>query len=435
MAGVRQGFQIWSDRFLYDRLMIARVIGAAGMWAFVALDYMLHAEQASTLLLFRALAVGVLLGTALLDRTAMMRRSPYLSALLMMWSLTIPLSHMTVFIGGYQSDYYLGVIMAHTGAAVLLPWRWQLHVLAQLGSVLYWFAINFAVAGFDQFYPLGVEALFVQLSFYLLVDLSIFFYVQQFRENFAARQELEETLELLTSREQSKNEYFNAKAEDLRGYLRAIGNRIEDAMIQADKDRLVQYRTVLRPASAQLEKLSEVIDDVLDLYALEVQKLKVRVEGMDLRQVIDSISNEFEEKGMGTIQVATGTSLDVSLRSDPERLRQIVRAVAAYLASVARDKKVLLRVEPVGQESGDLIIEFSANSVGMAPEERIRLFMPYHLSPGSESGLGLILARHLARRLGGNLVAGGRFGESSTFRLQLPRFGAISREDSAGAAP
>ncbi|MEE8482328.1 MAG: hypothetical protein V3S12_03155, partial [Acidiferrobacterales bacterium] len=148
----KENFQVWSDRFLYSRLSLARVMGAAGMWAFVGLDYILHAGEVTTLLLLRGLAVFLLFATSIFDKTTLARKYPYLIALVIMWSAALPLSHMTIFLGGFQSDYYLGVIMIHTGAAVLLPWRWQLHVFAQLGSMAYWFAINAYMFGLADFY-------------------------------------------------------------------------------------------------------------------------------------------------------------------------------------------------------------------------------------------------------------------------------------------
>lgn len=425
----KENFQVWSDRFLYSRLSLARVMGAAGMWVFVGLDYMLHREEVTTLLLLRVLAVGLIFLTALLDRAVVARRYPYVAALLMMWSATIPLSHMTIYLGGFESNYYLGVIMIHTGAAVLLPWRWQLHVFAQLGSMAYWFAINVYMFGLGAFYPLGLEALFVQASFYLLVDLSIYFYVYRFREHFAARQQLEETLELLTSREQNKNEYFNYKADEIKGYLRTIDNRIEDAIVQSDKDKLNQYRVILTSARNSTRRLSSILEDVLDLYALEVKVMKPFIIGVDSDHIIMPLVREFTERDIGKFELSGEIKKGIAFRSDPKMLSRALFLIASYLAAVSRDKKISLKIELSPGEKEDIIFQLSTNSVGSTPEDRVRLFMPYHLSPGSESGLGLILARYLSRRLGGNLIASGRFGESASFRLRLPRYGPPTQAD------
>lgn len=383
------------------------------------------------LVLLRVLAVGLIFLTALLDRTVIARRYPYIAALLMMWSATIPLSHMTIYIGGFRSDYFLGVIMVHTGAAALLPWRWQLHVLAQLGSMIYWFTANAMVFGLEDFYPLGLEALFVQVSFYLLVDLSIFFYVYRFREHYAARQQLEETLELLTSREQNKNEYFNSKADEIRGYLRTIINRIEDGIVQSDKDKLKQYRYILTSARHSTNRLSSIMEDVLDLYALEVKATAPEIVGIDIDSITIPLVRDLAERDIGKIELSGESKKGFAFRSDPKKLAKVLFLVASYLSAISRDKKISLKIELLPGEKEEILFNFSTSSVGLTPEDRVRLFMPYYLSPGSESGLGLILARYLSRCLGGNLIAGGNFGESSSFRLRLPRYGPpLESEDS-----
>lgn len=419
----RENFQVWSDRFLYSRLSLARVMGAAGMWVFVGLDYMLHRDEVTILVLLRVLAVGLIFLTALLDRIVIARRYPYIAALLMMWSATMPLSHMTIYLGGFQSDYFLGVIMVHTGAAALLPWRWQLHVLAQLGSMIYWFAANAMMFGLSDFYPLGLEALFIQVSFYMLVDLSIFFYVYRFREHYAARQQLEETLELLTSREQNKNEYFNTKADEVRGYLRTISNRLEDAIIQSDKDKLNQYRTILTSARNSTGRLSSIMEDVLDLYALEVKAMSPNIVGIDIDSITMPLVQDLAERDLAKIELSGESKKGIAIRSDPKKLAKALFLVASYLSAISRNKKISLKIELLPGEKEEIIFQLSTSSVGSMPEDRVRLFMPYHLSPGSESGLGLILARYISRHLGGNLIAGGHFGESASFRLRLPRYG------------
>lgn len=425
----RESFKLWTDRFLYSRLSLSRVIGAAGMWIFVGLDYILHAETVTTLLLLRGLSVLLLFSTAVIDKTALARKYPHLPALIILWSMTAPLSHMTIFLGGFESDYYLGVIMVHTGAAVLFPGRWQFHVFAQLGSMAYWFVTNAVMFGLGNFYPLGLEALFVQASFYVLIDLSIFLYVYRFREHYAARQQLEETLELLTSREQNKNEYFNAKSDEIRGYLRTISNRIEDGIVQSDKDQLSQYRSILTSARNSTRRVSSIMEDVLDLYSLEVKAMRPNIVGVDSDRIIMPLAQDFSDQGLGKLESIVEPKKGFAFRSDPEKLAKVLLLVGSYLSAVSRDKKVLLKVQLLPGEKEEILFHFSTSSVGLTPEDRVRLFMPYYLSPGSDSGLGLILARHLSRSLGGNLIAGGNFGESASFRLRLPRYGPIQESE------
>jgi signal transduction histidine kinase len=63
--------------------------------------------------------------------------------------------------------------------------------------------------------------------------------------------------------------------------------------------------------------------------------------------------------------------------------------------------------------------------VGIPPEEHARVFEPFHRVRGPDAapgaGLGLALAREIARAHGGHVDLASRPGEGSTFSVYLPR--------------
>ncbi|HVH63587.1 MAG TPA: ATP-binding protein, partial [Candidatus Dormibacteraeota bacterium] len=86
-------------------------------------------------------------------------------------------------------------------------------------------------------------------------------------------------------------------------------------------------------------------------------------------------------------------------------------------------------------EGGDVSVELSIAGglalvsvrdvgIGIAPEDMDRLFIRFNrIAPDADvpgTGLGLYLARELARLHGGDLVAVSKLGEGSEFTLSLP---------------
>jgi len=72
-----------------------------------------------------------------------------------------------------------------------------------------------------------------------------------------------------------------------------------------------------------------------------------------------------------------------------------------------------------------LVISVSDRGVGVAPEERDRIFEPFHRAPGTSrtaggAGLGLAIARGLAVAQGGDVTYEPRSGGGSVFSLLLP---------------
>jgi two-component system sensor histidine kinase KdpD len=79
----------------------------------------------------------------------------------------------------------------------------------------------------------------------------------------------------------------------------------------------------------------------------------------------------------------------------------------------------------VHRDDRHLVISVCDRGVGVAPEERDRIFEPFHRSPGTPAathgaGLGLAIARGLATAQGGDVTYEPRAGGGSVFSLVLP---------------
>lgn len=128
--------------------------------------------------------------------------------------------------------------------------------------------------------------------------------------------------------------------------------------------------------------------------------------------------------------IATGTEAGVrfdtpdslTIESDAMRVRQIV----ANLISNARkfspgDRPIEVAISSDGDAAVVTVRDYGP---GILPEDRERIFEPFYRTAAGRSregfGLGLSLARRLARRLGGNLTVESTPGKGSTFTLRLP---------------
>jgi two-component system OmpR family sensor kinase len=111
--------------------------------------------------------------------------------------------------------------------------------------------------------------------------------------------------------------------------------------------------------------------------------------------------------------------------ANPDEIGRIVANVVAnayrYCAN-AEPPRITTRAA-----DRDAVVEVSDNGPGIADEDLERVFEPFwrlHADAGvpDGNGLGLTIARSLARRNGGRLTVTSRPGAGATFRLALPRF-------------
>jgi signal transduction histidine kinase len=96
--------------------------------------------------------------------------------------------------------------------------------------------------------------------------------------------------------------------------------------------------------------------------------------------------------------------------------------------------QVSMRVEESG---GQLAMEFVDNGIGIREDEHEKIFEKFYRAKDKRiagitgSGLGLALAREVARLHGGDIVVRSQTDKGSTFILTLP----IGKGGSSGAAP
>ena len=134
---------------------------------------------------------------------------------------------------------------------------------------------------------------------------------------------------------------------------------------------------------------------------------------------------------------ATAKGLELTLHVDPElaeasrgamladamRVRQILSNLIGNAVKFTVRGRIEARLERVAD--GRIRVEVADTGPGLTPEELEAAFEPFHridrTSAGTAgAGLGLSLSRHLARLMGGEIVAHSAPGVGSCFRLELP---------------
>jgi signal transduction histidine kinase len=178
---------------------------------------------------------------------------------------------------------------------------------------------------------------------------------------------------------------------------------------------------LLRMAST----LRTTVDNVLDLSKLEAGKEEVDLDEVDLGRVLQEVAElarlACHGKPVGVV-VAPG---DVPARvwSDEKKLRQILINLAANAAKFTERGQVTLGAV-TGQ--GLLRLQVTDTGVGIRPEDLPRLFTPFgQLEEATTrthagTGLGLVIARSMAKLLGGRIEVASRHGTGSTFTVLLP---------------
>ena len=176
--------------------------------------------------------------------------------------------------------------------------------------------------------------------------------------------------------------------------------------------------------------LLALIGDVLDLSRIEAGQLQVSPEVVDVAQVAAEccamLRLQADAQGVEVVLQRAGVDDPprVLVRADRVRLRQVLlNLLSNAIKYNRRGGRASIHWE---QRQADCMIRIVDTGVGMSEAQQAHLFEPFNRLGAERSGvegtgIGLVLARHLAQLMGGDVGVHSRSGVGTTATLTLDR--------------
>jgi two-component system sensor histidine kinase KdpD len=210
-----------------------------------------------------------------------------------------------------------------------------------------------------------------------------------------------------------KTALLRAVSHDLRSPLTAIGA----AAGSVDSDTLTaeQRRELKDVIATETDRLSRLVDDLLDLSRLESGNVDTNPEPSSVEEVLDAASAGSRN---GSLDIDLDADLPL-VDGDPV---QIERALVNLLDNAARysdGAPVRIRAHAHGRR---VLLRISDSGPGIAEPDLERIFEPFYRgseSRGTGSGLGLAIARGFVEANGGRLRVESLPGQGTTFVVEL----------------
>ncbi len=172
--------------------------------------------------------------------------------------------------------------------------------------------------------------------------------------------------------------------------------------------------------------LSKVINNILDLSKIEAGRLDLESCEIPISEVLtdltSTLSLKAEEKGI-ELSITQEDNVPFMIRTDPLRFRQVLVNVVNNAVKFTNKGSVHVNVA-FDRTKGLLVVLVKDTGIGMSPEQSRKIFEPFQQADASltrkfgGTGLGLVLAKRLAQRLGGDVrLVSTRVGEGSQFEI------------------
>lgn len=192
-----------------------------------------------------------------------------------------------------------------------------------------------------------------------------------------------------------------------------------------------QQLDYLKMAVGAGHDLQRVIDDVLDFSVIDAPTTPSRRVAFAPGAVIQDVmllKHPAATKAKVSLSASVAEDVPASLLGDASRLKQALLALVDNAIKFAPQGVVSLHVLKLDEKLAFAVVD---NGVGIDPANHEKIFEPFFQVDGSSTrrfggaGLGLAIARQLARTMGGDLAVRSALGEGARFTLTVPWLEAV----------
>jgi len=243
--------------------------------------------------------------------------------------------------------------------------------------------------------------------------------------------------------EKAKTDFISIAAHELKTPLTVIQGYVDILAEQAGAVPDKEDPGVLRGLSVGAERLAAIVDELLDVSAIETRSLALNLEPVLLAKLVEGVMEQVRRlanRRDHNFQIDIPPELPPFI-TDPKRLHQILAQLLLNAVKFTPDKgRIGLKIYVEAPANGIRFVRcvVSDSGIGIAPEDREHIFDKFYRVgkpdlhstgrvkfKGAGTGLGLSIVRGIIELLGGQIWAESPGYDEincpgSTFHIRLP---------------
>ncbi len=241
-----------------------------------------------------------------------------------------------------------------------------------------------------------------------------------------ATADLQAANERLKELDQLKDEFLSTVTHELRTPLtsvRSFSEILHDTPDLKTEERQKFLGIIIRES----ERLTRLINQVLDLTKIEAGRMDWQMSEIDLRAVIEdaiaTLSHRFQEK---SIKLDRDLPANVpAVIGDRDQLMQVVINLLSNAEKFCRPKTGSVMVA-LNVGTKDIVVSVADNGPGIAAKDQDLIFEKFHQVPDGAtgnptgSGLGLAISRKIVEHFGGRIWVDSDLGNGAVFSFSIP---------------
>lgn len=222
--------------------------------------------------------------------------------------------------------------------------------------------------------------------------------------------------------ENLKDEFIAIASHELKTPLTSIKALNQILAEKMDVTGNALYESFFRKMDTQIQRMENLINDLLDVSRIRSGKLSYKMDYFDLEQVVRTVSDD-----IGTIsrshKVTVNGSITKNVYGDKDRITQVVTNILINAAKYSPQANLIMVT--MSENENEAIIAIQDFGIGISRDSQKRIFERFYRVSTDEHkykglGIGLFISSEIVRKHGGKIWTKSKKNKGATFYFTIP---------------
>ena len=240
------------------------------------------------------------------------------------------------------------------------------------------------------------------------------------------RRERRDAISALRRAVSARDEFLSIASHELKTPLTSLQLQVQSLLAAAEDDRPLTGDRVQRKLESIVrssDRLTELVDRLLDITRLTTGRLSLQLEDVDLAALVrDVVSRHRDLLEDARTPLVVDCPPSLVGRWNRERLSMVLSNLLTNAIKYGDHREIRVAVE---EDGGDAVVRVTDHGIGISPADHERIFERFERAVPERHyggfGLGLWLSRQIVEALRGSVEVESAPGQGSTFTVRLPR--------------